>query len=82
MARFFGGVADLVGFSAVGEDKLALRFTREAPATPDNRRRLPELLTLGLGTSPSGRYRLTVNVTDQVSGRSTTSQREFSIARP
>lgn len=82
MARFFGGVADLVGFSAVGEDKLALRFTREAPATPDNRRRLPELLTLGLGTSPSGRYRLTVNVTDQVSGRSTSSQREFSIARP
>ena len=82
MARFFGGVADLVGFSAVGEDKLALRFSREAPATPENRRRLPELLALGLGTSPSGRYRLTVNVTDQVSGRTTSSQREFSIARP
>jgi len=82
MARFFGGVADLVGLSAVGEDKLALRFTREAPSTSENRQRLPELLTLGLGTSPPGRYRLTVNVTDRVSGRTTTSQREFSIARP
>ncbi|MBL0937347.1 MAG: GWxTD domain-containing protein [Gemmatimonadaceae bacterium] len=82
LARFFGGVADLVGVSAVGEDKLALKFSREEPASSATVVRQPELLTLGLGTSPAGRYRLTVSVTDKASGRVATSHRDFSIARP
>lgn len=80
--RFFGGVSDLVGLSPVGDDRLSMRFTRDeaAPTGPDDRQ--PELITLGLGTSPAGRYRLTVTVTDRRTARTATSQRDFAIVRP
>lgn len=80
--RFFGGVSDLVGLSPVGDDQLSMRFIRDeaAPTGPDDRQ--PELITLGLGTSPAGRYRLTVTVTDRRTARTATSQRDFAIVRP
>lgn len=82
LARFFGGVADLVGLTAEGDDQLSLRFSRDEPSgsSPDGRQ--PELITLGLGTSPAGRYRLTIRVTDRRTSRVATSQRDFTIVRP
>jgi GWxTD domain-containing protein len=79
VARFFGGVADLVGLTAEGEDRLSLNFSRNEAARDANRH--AELITLGLGTSPAGRYRLTVTITERASKRSTTVNRDFFIAR-
>lgn len=82
MARFFGGVADVVGLSAVGDDQLGLRFSRDEAVRGGMDARQPELITLGLGTSPAGRYRLTIRVTDRSTSRTASSQREFSVRRP
>jgi GWxTD domain-containing protein len=82
LARFFGGVSDLIGLSAVGDDRLSLRFARDEPAPTVADDRHPELITLGLGTSPAGRYRLSVSVTDRRTSRTATSHRDFTIVRP
>jgi hypothetical protein len=79
VARVLGGVADLVGLSAVGDNQLGLRYERTEPL--DARDRVPQLVTLGLGSAPPGRYRLTVRITDRDRQTSTTSNREFSISR-
>jgi GWxTD domain-containing protein len=80
VARFLGGVADLVGLSAVGDTQLGLKYERTEPL--DAQDRVPQLVTLGLGTAPAGRYRLSVRITDRERQTSTMSHREFSISRP
>jgi GWxTD domain-containing protein len=80
VARFIGGVADLVGLSAVGDSQLGLRYERTEPL--DATDRVPQLITLGLGTAPPGRYRLSVRITDRQQQASTMAQREFSVSRP
>lgn len=80
VARFLGGVADLVGLSAVGDTQLGLRYQRTEPLDASDR--VPQLVTLGLGTAPPGRYQLSVRITDRERQTSTMSTREFSISRP
>jgi GWxTD domain-containing protein len=58
-ARIVGGTADALGLSAVGDDVLVLRYQRAR----DPRPALLEYLTLDLGDTPAGTYRLTVSVT-------------------
>ncbi len=77
--NLFGNIADVVGLSPEGDAQLGMRFERNQAL--DGRDRVPELVNLGLGTAPSGRYRLEVMVTDRVGGQSTRSQREFTISR-
>lgn len=75
--RFFGGLTDIVGVSPEGDQQLGLRFARsEALAGRD---RVPEVVTLGIGSAPSGRYRLELLVTEKTSGRSTRTRRQFFI---
>ncbi len=80
VARFLGGVADLVGLSAIGDTQLGLRYERTEPLNAQDR--VPQLVTLGLGTAPPGRYRLSVRITDRERQTSTSANREFSISRP
>jgi hypothetical protein len=82
IVRFLGSVSDLVGLSAVGDDRLSMRYTRDEAAAVGAEVRQPELITIGLGTSPAGRYRLSISVTDRRTSRTATSQRDFTIARP
>ncbi len=75
--RFFGGLSDMFGVSQEGDQRLGLRFERnEAMGTRD---RVPELVTIGLGTAPSGRYRLELLVTDRTSREVTRTERTFHI---
>lgn len=79
LRSFLGGVTDVVGLSPEGDETLGLRFERnEALGSRD---RVPELVTLGLGTAPAGRYRLEVVITDRSSKQVTRSQRVFHIRR-
>ncbi|MDQ8161908.1 MAG: GWxTD domain-containing protein [Gemmatimonadota bacterium] len=76
--RWLGNVADAVGLTPEGDQQLAMRFTRtERLARPD---RVPLLTTIGMGTAPSGRYRLDVLLRDLRGERRVQVSREFTIA--
>ncbi len=75
--RFFGGLSDVFGLTPEGDETLGLRFERnEALGARD---RVPELVTLGLGSAPAGRYHLELIVTDRASKQVTRTQRQFHI---
>ncbi len=75
--RFFGGLSDMFGVSQEGDQQLGLRFERnEALGSRD---RVPELVNIGLGTAPSGRYRLDLIVTDRNTREVTRTTRTFHI---
>lgn len=74
-ARIKGGLADLVGLSALGTDRVSLVYDRSRPATEV----ALDYLTLDLTGSPAGRYRLTVQITDLVTNAQTFSNRELVI---
>jgi GWxTD domain-containing protein len=74
-ARIKGGLADLVGLSALGTDRVSLVYDRSRPASDV----ALDYLTLDLSGSPAGRYRLTVLITDLVTNAQTFSDRELVI---
>ena len=78
--RFLGGISDVVGLSTEGDEQLGLRFERNEPL--GGRDRVPELVTLGLGSAPAGRYHLELIVTDRNSKQVTRTQRQFHIRGP
>ena len=72
-----GGLSDMFGLSTEGDQQMGLRFERnEALSARD---RVPEVVTLGLGSAPAGRYHLELIVTDRISGQVTRTQRQFHI---
>jgi len=75
--RFFGGLSDMFGVSQEGDQQMGLRFDRNEPLGA--RDRVPELVTIGLGTAPSGRYRLDLIVTDKTTRDVTRTSRTFHI---
>lgn len=77
LRRFLGNLSDAVGLSPEGEEQLGLRFERNEPL--DRRDRVPELVTIGLGSAPPGRYRLELIITDRNSGQVTETQRKFHL---
>ncbi len=77
VSRFFGGLSDIVGLSAEGDQQLGLRFERTEAL--EGRDRVPDVVTLGLGSAPAGRYRLELIVTERASKRVTRTQRQFFI---
>jgi GWxTD domain-containing protein len=76
-ARIIGGVADLVGLSAEGQDQVSLSFERTRPLSAV----ALDYLTLDLVDAPPGRYRLTVEVRDLLTNREVFSSRELVIER-
>lgn len=78
--RLFGSLSDAFGLSAVGDEQLGLRFERNESLA--GRDRVPDLVTLGLGSAPAGRYRLDLITTDHTSGQTTQTHRIFHLKRP
>jgi GWxTD domain-containing protein len=75
-ARILGGIAGVVGADRT-DDKLSIRFDRSgafAPAFADH-------IGISLAGTPSGTYRLALDVTDLVTGRRLTRNTEFTIER-
>jgi len=79
-ARILGGIADAVGLTAKGDDRVALRYERTVAL--DATDRVPNYLALDLGEAPHGSYSLELTVTDLTSGRTARQQRTISLPRP
>ena len=75
VTRITGGIADAIGLSAAGTDRVSLSFERTRPASAV----ALDYLTLDLGNAPAGRYRLTVQITDLIANRQVFSSRELVI---
>ena len=73
--RIKGGIADAIGLSALGQDRVSLTYERTAPARPV----ALDYLTLDMGGAPAGRYLLTVSITDLITNRQVSSDRELVI---
>lgn len=79
MARLVGGVADAMGTTAAGDDRVVLTYRRELALR--DRDRIPEFLAIDLGGSPAGVYTLEISVTDRHSGQTVLRARTFTVAR-
>jgi GWxTD domain-containing protein len=77
LERWLGNLADVVGLTPEGDQQLGMRFTRTERL--DGRDRLPLLTSIGMGTAPTGRYRLDVVVRELGSDRRTQVSRDFTI---
>ena len=75
--RWMGNLADVVGLTPEGDKQLGMRFNRTERL--DGRDRVPLLTSIGMGTAPSGRYRLDVLVREIGSDRRALVSREFTI---
>ena len=74
-ARVFDGLGKTLGRAQGGRDQLTISFDRTVPSANT----LVEFLKLDLSDSPSGAYRLRVDVTDLANQRKTTRQTSFRI---
>jgi GWxTD domain-containing protein len=75
-ARVVGGVAEVLGRSAVGNrGAVTLRYDRATPARPA----VVDYVTLDLTTAAPGQYRLAVEVTDLIANRTTTQRTVLTV---
>ncbi len=72
-------LADLWGFSAVGDDAVELRFSREVDLK--GRDRLTEYHSLDLPEAPPGDYEITLKIWDRLAERLVSRTRKFVILR-
>ena len=68
-----GALADLVGVTRLGDQKLGASY--KFSEAVGNRDRIPQTQSLNLGDAPSGRYRLEVFITDDVTREVARSER-------
>jgi GWxTD domain-containing protein len=78
-AQIAGGIADAVGLTAEGDDRIALHYTHTADATPN--RVNVEHLTVDLKDSPEGLYTIEVEVTDLRTGGSVVRRQVIHVDR-
>jgi GWxTD domain-containing protein len=77
VTNIIGGIADAIGLSAKGDERVSLKYTRQH----DARAVALNYLTIELGDAPRGRYRLRVEVTDLVSNQRATAERMLTVVR-
>ncbi len=80
-ARILGGLADAVGLSEKGDDRVLLRYTFDR-AIPDDAARIPNHLAIQLDKAVPGSYLLHITIKDLVSNRTATQARTITIPRP
>lgn len=80
IANFLGPLADAWGFSIVGDDRVELRYHREAKM--GDRDRVIEYLGLDLKEAPAGEYEVRVRVWDRLHQRMAERKRSFSVVAP
>jgi hypothetical protein len=79
-ARVLGGLADAIGTSAEGDDRVVLRYERTV--SDGGRDRVPNYLALSLDHAPFGEYMIELTVTDLVTGRKTSRSRGVRVPQP
>jgi hypothetical protein len=81
-AKVLGGLADAIGLSEKGDDRIALRYRFDRAVPLDSSGRIPNFLALELGNAPPGKYLLQLTVKDLVSGRTAIQERPIIVPRP
>lgn len=79
LAQIIGGVADATGLSAVGDDRVALDWSRHTRIGPDGV--VTEHVEVELRDAPEGRYTVSVTVGDRTTGAIATSERTILVNR-
>jgi hypothetical protein len=79
VARLFGNTIDAAGLSAVGDDRVTLRYQRVLPIR--GLHRASEYLAVDLGGSPEGLYTIEITVQDENSGQAVSRTRPFTVSR-
>jgi GWxTD domain-containing protein len=79
VVRVIGGLSDIVGLSAEGDDRVVLRYDRSIALDASDRQ--ANYLALDLGDAPAGAYALELTVTDLVSGRRVVQRRDLTVPR-
>ncbi|NIR46732.1 MAG: GWxTD domain-containing protein [Gemmatimonadetes bacterium] len=79
LAQIIGDIADAWGFTIAGDDRVELRFAREADM--DGLDRAVEFLSLDLQRAPPGTYEITVKIWDRWAERLASRGRTFSVVR-
>lgn len=79
MAQIVGGFGDAMGLSAVGDDQVALDYTRRAAVGPDGT--VVEFVTVELRDAPEGRYTVEVTVRDRLTGAIARRERMVLVSR-
>ena len=80
-ARVLGGIADAIGLSEKGDDRILLRYSFDR-AIPDESARIPNHLAIQLDNAVPGTYLLHLTIKDLVSNRTATQARSITIPRP
>jgi hypothetical protein len=79
MVRVIGGLSDIVGLSAEGDDRVVLRYDRAIALDASDRQ--ANYLALDLGDAPAGAYTLELTVTDLTNGRRAVQRRDLTVPR-
>jgi GWxTD domain-containing protein len=79
LAQIIGGIADATGLSAVGDDQVALDWSRSVSLGPDGV--VAEHVVVELRDAPEGRYTVAVTVGDRATGAVTTATRTILVNR-
>jgi GWxTD domain-containing protein len=77
LANIIGDIADAWGFTIAGDDRVELRFAREADMTDLDR--VAEYLSLDLDRAPPGTYEVTVKIWDRLAQKLVSRQRSFNV---
>ena len=77
--RDFGGVADAMGVTAEGDDWVTLSYQNQTPF--GGRDRVPEYLSIDLGSAPEGTYAVVLRVRDLVSGEERSEETSVRVHR-
>lgn len=77
--RVIGGLADVAGLTAEGDDRVVLRYDRTVALDAADRQ--ANYLALDLGNAPAGLYTLELTVVDLTSGRRSIQRRELIVPR-
>ena len=79
VVRVIGGLADVVGVSAEGDDRVVLRYDRSIALDASDRQ--ANYLALDLGEAPAGAYTLELTVIDLTNGRRVVQRRDLTVPR-
>jgi len=78
-AQIVGGLGDVMGLSAEGDDRVSLDYDRRVTVGPDGA--VAEFVTVELRDAPEGRYTVGVTVRDRATGAVATRERVILVSR-
>jgi len=77
--QIVGGLADAMGLTVEGDDRVSVAYDRQATVGPDGA--LAEFVTVELRGAPEGRYTVGVTIRDRATGAVATRERAILVSR-